>query len=67
MTRKQWDEALAAIGITQLQLAQRLGRDRKTVSRWINGHRDAPHEVIILIEALRQGKITLNDLKGRNT
>jgi transcriptional regulator with XRE-family HTH domain len=63
MTRRQWDEALAAIGLSQLALAQRLGRDRKTIYRWVNGHRPAPREVHILIALLRSGKISLDDLK----
>jgi transcriptional regulator with XRE-family HTH domain len=63
MTRRQWDEALAAIGLSQLALAQRLGRDRKTIYRWVNGHRPAPREVLILVALLRAGKISLDDLK----
>jgi transcriptional regulator with XRE-family HTH domain len=28
-----------AAGLTQWQLAERIGRDNKTISRWENGHR----------------------------
>lgn len=63
MTRKQWEDALLAIGVTQLQLAQHLGRDRKTIYRWVNGRRPAPREVLMLIALLRAGKISLDDLK----
>ena len=54
--------ARRAVGLTQIQLAERIDRDHKTISRWENGHR-APDldDLILMADALG---VPLRDLVG---
>ncbi|GKQ35218.1 helix-turn-helix domain-containing protein [Streptomyces sp. A012304] len=49
-----------AAGLSQIALADRIGRDHKTISRWENGHRSP--SVLDLIYIARALDIPLADL-----
>lgn len=50
MTDSDLKHALKSIGWAQSQLAERLGVDLATVSRWANGHLPVPKYVVAFLE-----------------
>lgn len=59
MTGDELKDLRAKLGLTQLQLAEKLGVARNTVTRWEMGIRSIPEPVVRLLEFLQkegQGK-----------
>ena len=50
MTYADLKHALKALGWTQAQLAENLGVDLATVSRWANGHLPVPQYAVSYLE-----------------
>lgn len=53
MTAHDLQQARAALGLTQAELAVKLRVDRVTVARWESGTREAPEFLRLAIEHLR--------------
>jgi transcriptional regulator with XRE-family HTH domain len=49
MSGEQLRAALAALGLSQLEAARRLGVDGRTVRRWVAGDRRIPGPVVELV------------------
>jgi repressor LexA len=54
MTSEELKDLRAELGLTQPELAKRLGVARNTVTRWEMGIRSIPEPVIRLLEFLRK-------------
>jgi transcriptional regulator with XRE-family HTH domain len=52
MTPEDFRAALKSLGLSQLELAERLGVDPSTVNRWATGRAALPRYVVYVLELL---------------
>jgi transcriptional regulator with XRE-family HTH domain len=52
VTHLQFRDALAALGLSQVDAAKLLGVDPRTVRRWVSGDRDVPPPVARFLQYL---------------
>jgi DNA-binding transcriptional regulator YiaG len=63
MTTNQLRKALTTLGITQIALAKALKADERTVRNWVGGRSKVPTFIVILVNLMLDGKITLEDIR----
>ena len=57
MTGDEFQEAIDALGLTQVESAAMLGVNGRTVRRWIGDDAPIPHPVVIVLGLMRKFKI----------
>lgn len=57
MTPEEYEDAIAALGLTQTSSAKLLGVDARTVRRWVAGDRDIPAPAVRFLRFLVAAKI----------
>jgi len=58
MTGADLAAALAALGLTQQQFAERVGVERVTVNRWVNGARRVPAWLTLALDNMQRKQPT---------
>jgi DNA-binding transcriptional regulator YdaS (Cro superfamily) len=64
MTTNQFRRALTMLGVTQVGLAKALKVDERTVRNWVGGRSKVPPLIVILVNLMLDGKITLEDIRA---
>lgn len=62
MTALQFRAALSRLGVSQLEIARRLGLGARTVRRYAAGDAEIPEPTAILLRLLASGKVSLGEL-----
>lgn len=57
-------EFMAQEGMTDLQLAEKVNRDRSNVYRWRVGDTKPDFDALVAIERMSGGKVTARDFAG---